>query len=121
MNWIGSTPRFTRMTAEIERAEADQDDSRIRDLILASSSVDDQKAIMQEYLHGLVARVLRTTASKIDIYRQLMELGLDSLMAVELINRLEGDLKIGVPSAQLNFQSIHDLTALLLPLVTGKK
>jgi acyl carrier protein len=44
-----------------------------------------------------VARVLGLSASKLDLQQPLSNLGLDSLMAVELKNRIAVDLKVKVP------------------------
>jgi acyl carrier protein len=44
-----------------------------------------------------VARVLGLSPSKLDIQQPLSNLGLDSLMAVELKNRIAVDLKVNVP------------------------
>jgi phthiocerol/phenolphthiocerol synthesis type-I polyketide synthase D len=44
-----------------------------------------------------VARVLGLSASKLDLQQPLSNLGLDSLMAVELRNRIASDLGIKVP------------------------
>jgi acyl carrier protein len=52
---------------------------------------------LQSYLSEQVARVLGLSASKLDLQQPLSNLGLDSLMAVELKNRIAVDLKVNVP------------------------
>ena len=53
--------------------------------------------MLQSYLSEQVARALGLSPSKLDLQQSLSELGLDSLMAVELKNRIAVDLKVNVP------------------------
>jgi acyl transferase domain-containing protein/acyl carrier protein len=53
--------------------------------------------LLQSYLSEQVARVLGLSASKLDLQQPLSNLGLDSLMAVELRNRIAVDLGVKVP------------------------
>jgi acyl transferase domain-containing protein/NADPH:quinone reductase-like Zn-dependent oxidoreductase/acyl carrier protein len=52
---------------------------------------------LESFIRELAARVLGMASSQIDSSRALNELGLDSLMSIELINRLEQALQIRVP------------------------
>jgi acyl carrier protein len=76
--------------------------------------------LLQCYLGEQVARVLGLSASQLDIQQPLTNLGLDSLMAVELKNRISADLGVNVPMvkflqgfsvAQATAQLLHQLTA----------
>jgi len=53
--------------------------------------------LLHSYLSEQVARVLGLSPSKLDVQQPLSLLGLDSLMAVELKNRIAVDLKVNVP------------------------
>jgi acyl carrier protein len=53
--------------------------------------------LLQTYLTEQVARVLGLSPAKLDPQQPLSQLGLDSLMAVELKNRIAVDLKVNVP------------------------
>ena len=53
--------------------------------------------ILRSYLSEQVARVLGLSASRLDVEQPLSNLGLDSLMAVELKNRIAVDLGVNVP------------------------
>lgn len=62
---------------------------------------EERPEIIEAYVREQVARVLGTSDSKLDLDRSLNELGLDSLMAVELKNRIESDLDLSLPMGQL--------------------
>jgi len=53
--------------------------------------------LLRSYLSEQVARVLGLSASRLDLEQSLGNLGLDSLMAVELKNRIAVDLGVNVP------------------------
>jgi myxalamid-type polyketide synthase MxaD len=82
-----------------EAAEVDQQAGRAsqkRDAILAAG-LEERRQLLQAYLSEQVARVLGLSPSKLDLQQSLNHLGLDSLMAVELKNRIAVDLKVNVP------------------------
>jgi acyl transferase domain-containing protein/NADPH:quinone reductase-like Zn-dependent oxidoreductase/thioesterase domain-containing protein/NADP-dependent 3-hydroxy acid dehydrogenase YdfG/acyl carrier protein len=58
--------------------------------------------LAERYLSEQLARVLATTTDRIDVKRPLGELGLDSLMAVELLATVERDLRLAFPANQLS-------------------
>ena len=57
----------------------------------------ERRQLLQTYLSEQVARVLGLSPAKLDVQQPLNNLGLDSLMAVELKNRIAVDLKVNVP------------------------
>ncbi len=76
--------------------------------------------MLQVYVTEQVARVLGLSPSQLDIQQPLTNLGLDSLMAVELKNRISADLGVNVPMvkflqgfsvAQAATQLLEQLTA----------
>jgi NADP-dependent 3-hydroxy acid dehydrogenase YdfG/acyl carrier protein len=76
--------------------------------------------LLQTYLSQQVARVLGLSPLQLDIQQPLTNLGLDSLMAVELKNRISTDLGVNVPMvkflqgfsvAQAATQLLDQLTA----------
>ena len=62
---------------------------------------EDRSRLLATLLGDKVARVLGTTADRLDVERPLLELGVDSLMAVELRNWLEGELQVDLPIVDL--------------------
>ena len=90
-----------------------------RDAILAAEPAA-RLGLLQSYLRDQVARVLGLSASRLDVEQPLSNLGLDSLMAVELKNRIAVDLGVNVPMvkflqgpsvAQAATQILDELTA----------
>jgi acyl transferase domain-containing protein/acyl carrier protein len=81
---------------------------------------DQRLQLLQTYLVEQVARVLGLSPSQLDSQQPLTNLGLDSLMAVELKNRISADLGVNVPMvkflqgfsvAQAAMQLLGQLTA----------
>src|SRR5439155_433041 len=65
-------------------------------------------------LREQAARVLRLPAASLDAEVPLNHLGIDSLMAIELKNRIEADLGVSVPMVKfLEGPSVRDLAGFL--------
>jgi NAD(P)-dependent dehydrogenase (short-subunit alcohol dehydrogenase family) len=67
-----------------------------REALLAAAPAA-RAQLLRSYLSEQVARVLGVSASRLDVEQPLSNLGLDSLMAVELKNRIAVDLGVNVP------------------------
>ncbi|WP_207229638.1 MupA/Atu3671 family FMN-dependent luciferase-like monooxygenase [Ktedonosporobacter rubrisoli] len=70
--------------------------SAIIQTILGANQGERQQ-LMEGYLCEQVSGVLRVPASRLDVLQPLTALGLDSLMAIELKNRLEHELSVRIP------------------------
>lgn len=64
---------------------------------LLAAEPGERQHLLESYLQGEVARVLGLSASKLNEQQSLNNLGLDSLMLLELKNRIEADLEVSVP------------------------
>ena len=60
-----------------------------------------RQALMETYLRGQLARVLGLSPAKLDAHQPLNRLGMDSLMAVEMKNRIELDIGVVLPMVRL--------------------
>ena len=81
----------------------------------------EHKSLLETYLREQAARVLRVNAADIPASSPLSQLGLDSLMTVELMNRIEADLRININTGGLlGGQSIAGLAADLLADAGGR-
>jgi myxalamid-type polyketide synthase MxaE and MxaD len=113
------------LLSELAREEADHTSQGARpgekrSLLLAAEPAKRLQSL-QSYLTALVARVLGLSASKLDAQQPLSNLGLDSLMAVEVKNRIAVDLGVNVPMVTfLSGPSIEQAAAQLLHLLTAE-
>jgi len=84
---------------------------------LERSGSTDRRSILREHVRSLVAGVLGFDSGKrIPLRRGFSDLGVDSLMAVELRNRLESDLGRSLPSTLLiDHPTVERLAEHLLP------
>jgi NAD(P)-dependent dehydrogenase (short-subunit alcohol dehydrogenase family)/acyl carrier protein len=70
-------------------------DAALPQLLAADQA--ERLGLVVTYLSEQVAGVLRVPVAKLDIEQPLTALGLDSLMAIELKNRIERELKVRIP------------------------
>jgi acyl transferase domain-containing protein/SAM-dependent methyltransferase/acyl carrier protein len=114
------SPRFTRLYKEAERNKDNQgiDGAAMRRMLLAAAP-DQRKELLLNFLREKVARVLGSTPDKVDFAKPLTDLGLDSLMGVELRNWIEGELRVNLPIVELmQGPSVDRLADLLLEQLT---
>jgi acyl transferase domain-containing protein/NAD(P)-dependent dehydrogenase (short-subunit alcohol dehydrogenase family)/acyl carrier protein len=84
-----------------------------RSTILNADAAERQQ-LLEEYLRDAGGRVLGLATSKLDVQQPLNRMGIDSLMAVELKNRIEADLAVEIPVLKfLEGASLSQLAAFL--------
>jgi len=96
------SPRFVNLCTEAELGSdgSSGDGMAIRKLLLGAPQ-QRRKELLLNFLKDKVARVLGSSPDKVDLTKPLTEVGLDSLMAVELRNWVEGELRVSLPIAEL--------------------
>src|SRR5262249_27957686 len=73
--------------------------SGVRDILEAEDAA--LPSVLEGYIRDVVARATRTSPGRIDSQQSLVNLGLDSLMATEMRNRIHADLGVNVALAKL--------------------
>ncbi|MBB2915047.1 myxalamid-type polyketide synthase MxaE and MxaD [Streptosporangium becharense] len=83
--------------------------------MLAGTDEETARRLVATYLCSQVAAVVHLPREKVDPSQRLHRLGIDSLMAVQLRNRIAADLEINLPVAVfLQRRTVGDLAALAL-------
>lgn len=83
--------------------------------ILSSTDATERRHLVESYLQEQLAKVLRCSVSKLGLQQPINRLGLDSLMAVELRNRIQSDLGVSLPV--VNFIKGPSITQLSMELL----
>ncbi|NJN67598.1 MAG: acyl carrier protein [Chloroflexaceae bacterium] len=83
---------------------------------LARTDEPERPTVLADYLHDLVAKVLRIERSRFDVQQPLNTLGMDSMIAIELKNQIDHHLRVNVSVVDL-LQGSHvmQLTSRILP------
>ena len=106
------SPRFSEVFTVDEGITNVEGDVRRR---IAAAPQAERRALTAAIVSDSVAKVLRTSTAKLDANRPLREIGLDSLMAIELLNRLESQFKVSLPTNSISSDSnIDSLSELVL-------
>ncbi len=103
------------------KSEKSQRKTTASDLLsqCADAAIETHPDIVQNFLKDWVKRLLGISSEQLqDTSMSLMTLGLDSLTAIELKNRLDKALKRSLPPAIIfEHNSIESLTGYLLPII----
>jgi NADPH:quinone reductase-like Zn-dependent oxidoreductase/acyl carrier protein len=90
-------------------------ESRALRQTLERAAPQDRTALLEQFVCQEMARILRMDAARIDRKSPLQTLGLDSLMAIELRNRLEGGVGLRLPTSTLwTYPDVSALCAVLI-------
>ncbi|WP_394823177.1 SDR family NAD(P)-dependent oxidoreductase [Pendulispora albinea] len=87
----------------------------LREAVRAASGIDARRELIETHLREQIARTLRVAPSKLEVAHPLKGKGIDSLMAMELKNRIEAELGVALPVVKfLAGPSVAELAADLL-------
>ena len=109
-----ASPKYGLVGGHGEEAVQDLTEADFREHILVLSEEERRDFVMAR-LAEQVGKVLGLPASKIDTGRPIADLGLDSLMSIELHSELEDQMHLNIPVMQLmQGQTINDLANFVL-------
>lgn len=94
-----ASPRFSELRKDAEGAPSEGDRELLGRLRAAPSAL--RPGLIAEHLRGQVAHVLRIPEDRVELETPLTSLGLDSLMGLELRNRVEALFGIKMPATLL--------------------
>ncbi len=116
-----ASPLLSGIAGDTADPEAHADSTGLRRATLLATRPELRHQLLQSYLVEQVARVLGLSAVKPEVHQPLSNLGLDSLMAIELKNRIVLDLGINLPIAHfLQGPSIDQATTFILEQLSAE-
>ncbi len=96
------SPLLAELSSEWNASDAAAKSERsIRQSVLASESRQKAMELLHAHLLGSISKVLRIPEKRLDTKISLARFGMDSLMAVELKNKIENDFDVQLPIAKL--------------------
>jgi len=102
LGWL--PPMFALLEEQEEQAVAtngtNNDEGSFLQQLKATQATDRQM-LLASHLQGLIARVLQLDASQFSGQESLTSLGMDSMMAIEVKNRIAGSTKVDVSVLEL--------------------
>ncbi|EJM67522.1 type I polyketide synthase [Pseudomonas sp. GM55] len=116
------SPKFNEL-ARLHGGDQD-DEGDADDIQRLLAEMDDHELIelFSEMLKQEISEILRLPTSKLDVTRPLQELGLDSLMSVELVVAVEERFGVRLPVMELSEASnIGKITVRILELLRGNQ
>jgi len=121
---IAASPRFYHLgnPADLNQVQAEesQEDS-FHNLFLATAQTERQ-SLLESRISEHVAKVLGTSATKLNFTKPMISMGLDSLMAVELSHGFQKKLGVDVPTMKLlGGMSIAKLATLVNEQLTERQ
>jgi 1-acyl-sn-glycerol-3-phosphate acyltransferase len=115
---IKKTRRLAHLAVETPTAQEAASDAGARRSGLAKAPAAERSSLLQHGITELVARVLGTSIKKVDADLPLTDMGIDSLMAVELQTLIGRDFGAAPPLASLlEGATVRQLSATMLTLL----
>jgi acyl carrier protein len=112
--------RFDGLSARAADIDQQSKESAALERIMREPTPEGRREALLEVLREQVSRVLGTIPARIEIDKPLTSLGMDSLMAVELCNWVEKELRVSVPIMEMmKASSLSGLADVLLTRLGG--
>jgi len=97
---IKQSPRFTYLTEATPGDDGEGDSGSLVSALLAVDPAE-REQFLSTQIRDLLARVLGMPPAKLDVEQPLLNLGIDSLMAVEIGNQIQAMVGVEVPMMKL--------------------
>ncbi|AFZ26072.1 phosphopantetheine-containing protein [Cylindrospermum stagnale PCC 7417] len=108
--------RETELQKETEHVLTQQHELLPR---LAQTTTNERQAFITAYLQEQIAKAIGISTCELDVQQPLNHMGIDSLLAVELRNRLRTDLKVDIVAVKfMEDTSIASLAMQISELLT---
>ena len=113
----GWVPKRLSQLVEASGGTSDGGQQGLREVLMAAPE-EERPDLLITMLKEQVANVLRAPSSDLDTDRPLSDLGLDSLMAIDLVNRIESEFAVSMPRDRVAVGvTISALAATLMELL----
>ena len=118
---VGNLARYDSLLSGTPGDEADGAGTHLLDALMAVEP-GEQQAFLETHIREQLAKILGTSPAKVDIEKPLLDLGLDSLMALEIANRIQSDVGVKIPPMKfMEGLTVSGLAALVIEQLTEKK
>lgn len=92
-----SAPKYEQQQRRAARVQGDQEHNQDIKTLLATMADDEALQFIMQLLAQEVAQILRLPADKIDREKSVFDIGMDSLMGMELVSAIESRFAIRLP------------------------
>jgi acyl carrier protein len=112
----GTIPTLLREMIAVEGAQsAAAEKSGALEALKSAETLAERAALVEELVRAETGHVLKLAAEKIGVNQPFGQLGIDSLMALELVRRINGLLGLALPAtAVFNYPTVTQLGAQIL-------
>jgi phthiocerol/phenolphthiocerol synthesis type-I polyketide synthase C len=118
---IISSPTYHSMTHGIKDEDTYENSQDIMDIIEGLSK-EEVHILITNMLTDELAKILQLPADKVEQNRSIQDLGVDSLMAMELVSAIENRFSIEIPIMAMSDNSTVDsIAARIARILTGDK
>ncbi|WP_167450028.1 beta-ketoacyl synthase N-terminal-like domain-containing protein [Streptomyces hyaluromycini] len=109
---------FQQLSEQPSHASASDEDLSVVMLSLSDAAAADRLRVLEDYLRGCFADLMKMDQDELDVEEPLADLGMDSLVGVSAKKTLDTELRIQLPLALLiEGPSVRDLARTVLPMV----
>ncbi|MCP4702829.1 MAG: SDR family NAD(P)-dependent oxidoreductase [Gammaproteobacteria bacterium] len=97
----GTSPRFFHLTGDLGLLKTNESEEGLFSDIFLSMEPAKRQQLLASRISELVTKTLGIAPGKMDMEQSLADMGLDSLVATELSNRIKRELDVEVPTMKL--------------------